>query len=529
MNTHLLVHNIGFLAGGIINIGIVCFVLYTARRRINSVIVTFTLMTLSVAIFQISHVLGANATSPELSRKIFMFNLANIPIAVFMTHWFLALAGKVKERRRILAAIYASGIAMFFVYILFPDTFLRDSVPKLYFPYYYEPGPLQIIMRIWFNVVGIYYFYELIKAYRETGDPIKKNRYKYVFAAIVYGFIVGSSAILLVYDVPFDPMWSMFFGLYTIPLAYAIIKYELLDIRIFAKRAFLYALMVAVVGMLINAINFLGERVLLYNPAFPRWVFYLASSVLAVGIAFFTWSKSKEADILKYEFINVVTHKFRTPLTKIRWSLDAIARKTQNLDAATRDALEAVGKANMQLVELTNMLVTINDPEAGSHLYRFKETDVAALTASALQQFTAESKKERVELSADFPQERLAARLDPEKVAYVLQVLVGNSIAYGGKNPRTRVTVRRRGNHAVIDIADNGIGIPKPEQPYIFNQFYRGSNARRVDTEGNGVGLFVAKSIVSRNGGSIGFASEGENKGTTFTVSFPLVATGADA
>ena len=118
-NYHLLIHNVVFLIGGGINVILPLIVLFVNRKKINSPTITFLFMSWSVAVFQIFQVLGANAPTADLSRQFFMFNLTDIWIGAFMTHWFLAVIGKNKDPRErvILAGVYSFAASL--VVVLF--------------------------------------------------------------------------------------------------------------------------------------------------------------------------------------------------------------------------------------------------------------------------------------------------------------------------------------------------------------------------------------------------------------------------
>jgi signal transduction histidine kinase len=85
------------------------------------------------------------------------------------------------------------------------------------------------------------------------------------------------------------------------------------------------------------------------------------------------------------------------------------------------------------------------------------------------------------------------------------------------------VSLKRKGDRAVFSCKDNGIGIPIDEQKNIFKKFYRASNTLGVGSPGSGIGLYICKVYVEEMNGKIWFKSKGENKGTTFFVSLPLV------
>ncbi len=191
MTTNLLVHNILFMGGGILNILLAIAILYIRRHKMDMVAIMFALMTLSVAVFQITQVLGVMAPDAETSRQIFMWNLCVIFIMIFIAHWIFIVTGNIEKQRMILVFIYASGLILFFIHIMFPQTYLLPSVPKMYLPFYYEPGSLQWLTRTWFHVTGAYYFWMLFVAYKKELDPVKKSRFLYLMFATIYGFMVG--------------------------------------------------------------------------------------------------------------------------------------------------------------------------------------------------------------------------------------------------------------------------------------------------------------------------------------------------
>ena len=81
--------------------------------------------------------------------------------------------------------------------------------------------------------------------------------------------------------------------------------------------------------------------------------------------------------------------------------------------------------------------------------------------------------------------------------------------------------MKKKGKNLYFEIKDNGVGIPKGDQKYIFQKFFRSENILRYQTQGSGLGLYISKAIVERSGGKIGFKSE-ENKGSTFWFTLPI-------
>jgi two-component system phosphate regulon sensor histidine kinase PhoR len=107
-----------------------------------------------------------------------------------------------------------------------------------------------------------------------------------------------------------------------------------------------------------------------------------------------------------------------------------------------------------------------------------------------------------------------------EYIQETISNLLANSVKYTPRNGKIDVNVRDRGNSILIQIKDTGIGIPKDELPRIFEEFYRASNAKRVERDGTGLGLSIAKQVIERHRGKIWVESE-EGKGSTFSIVLP--------
>ena len=103
----------------------------------------------------------------------------------------------------------------------------------------------------------------------------------------------------------------------------------------------------------------------------------------------------------------------------------------------------------------------------------------------------------------------------------VLQNLLENAIKYTIDGGKVEIDVKKEDDHLLISINDNGIGIPKDQAKNVFVKFFRARNAIRQETDGSGLGLYITKSIIEKNGGTIYFESE-EGKGSTFYFTVPL-------
>jgi signal transduction histidine kinase len=324
---HLSIHNILAVVSSIVTLGLTLFTYLNGRHKLANILLACQF--LSIAVFLVSHVMGVNVRSPELSKTIFMFNLANFFIAAFNLHVVFVLIGKEKEKRYMVNFVYISAIVLSVLFLLFPVLFLLPSVPKMYFPNYYEPGILNWTRVVFVFVLIIpYAIHELYKGYRRASSDLEKKRLKFFILTMIFGYSVGILPNLLVYNLPVDPLLGMPFALFfTIPFIYGAVQYELLNVKVIAKQAFWYSLAVFSVGGVITLFNLVTNQINNLYAGFPTWVISLVSSIVAVAIAVLVWKKMREGDLLKYEFITIATHKFRTPITVIKWSADVLTKE----------------------------------------------------------------------------------------------------------------------------------------------------------------------------------------------------------
>ena len=518
MNPHLLIFAALYGIGIVLTVGLGFFVWAKAGR--NKLSTLFLLMNLSIAAVELTLLGIGIARSPELAYLFSLLNILNIFIVVFMAHWVLEVVGRSKAARFPLMLIYAVGIGLFLWCLVRPEAFFLPPVPKLYLNFFFVAGPLYLWMRVYFTLVACYFLYELWSAYRAAVDNTIKNRIKYVFVGILYGMVVGHTALFLVYDIPIDPIWSAFFPLYTLPFAYAIIRYELMDIKIIAKRALIYGVSIVIVAELLSMVSFLNDLLVGNFPAFPRWILPFIVATVTSTLGFFIWLRLREEEVLKYEFITVVTHKFRTPLTQIKWTVENLFSGGLKADEVS-EGLKTITHASDSLAELTNTLIKAADSEEISQHFRFRSVTLPRLVADALKSFQKQIAEKRLRVRLDIPETVTDARGDMSRLALVIENLVGNAVVYTAQNGEIELTLREKNGMLELSVRDSGVGISREELSKVFDKFYRTEAAQKLMTEGLGIGLYIAKQIVDRHGGRLTAHSEGVGKGATFTLSLP--------
>ncbi|WP_044193716.1 hybrid sensor histidine kinase/response regulator [Hyalangium minutum] len=224
------------------------------------------------------------------------------------------------------------------------------------------------------------------------------------------------------------------------------------------------------------------------------------------------------------EFLSVAAHELKTPLTALRLHLE------RTLYLTTRGATETIPKTTVeksltpalrQIDRLQQLLDTLLDvSRVTSHKLRLdiSALDLVELTGDLALRLEAQARAVGVELQFELHHEPIILFGDRLRLEQVLTNLVTNAIKYGGGRP-VQIHVEERPEWAVILVRDHGIGIAPQDQARIFDRFERATTARQ--SESLGLGLYIAKEIVTAHGGTISVTSE-PGQGATFQVLLPL-------
>lgn len=219
-------------------------------------------------------------------------------------------------------------------------------------------------------------------------------------------------------------------------------------------------------------------------------------------------------------FIADASHELKTPLTVMKTTLE-VALRDKNLKI--ENAIESLS-SNLEEVEkmrlLTANLIELARSQEIKDENKFQTVDIAELLKVAVKKGRSLMKDKDIDLKLET--ESLELEADKQKLAALIMILIDNAIKYTQSNGRIKISSKREGKYALIEVADNGIGIAEAELPHIFNRFYRADKSRSKTTvAGFGLGLALAKQIVASHQGIIEAGSI-VNSGTTFIIKLPL-------
>jgi two-component system NtrC family sensor kinase len=226
----------------------------------------------------------------------------------------------------------------------------------------------------------------------------------------------------------------------------------------------------------------------------------------------------KELDRIKSDFVNTVSHDLRSPLTAILGYIELIDR-VGPVNHQQSEFIKRVQFSVHSITALINDLLDLGRIEAGFDT-RNELVPLAAIIHYAIEGLTSRVEEKNQELIVTID-DRLPEILgNPVRLRQMISNLIGNAIKYTPEGGRIQVISRLEGNQVILQVCDDGPGIPAADQPYIFDKFYRGSNVLS-DTPGTGLGLAIVKSITEHHHGRI-WVDSSPGQGSTFTIVLPV-------
>lgn len=233
-------------------------------------------------------------------------------------------------------------------------------------------------------------------------------------------------------------------------------------------------------------------------------------------------TREKLLNMMKSEFLTIAAHQLRTPLSAVKWTLKTILDgDLGGINLRQKDFLEKGYMTNERMIHLVGDLLDASRIEEGRFGYEFKEEDIVGFVEGIINDL--EQRFRQKELKVDFQKipEKQILFFDREKMALALNNILDNSINYTSGGGSIKVSFRQEPPYFEILVEDSGVGIPKSQRSRLYTKFFRGDNVIRMQTEGSGLGLFIARNIVIAHGGEMKIDSE-EGRGTIATFRMPI-------
>lgn len=286
---------------------------------------------------------------------------------------------------------------------------------------------------------------------------------------------------------------------------------------------FLFLAMGLVIAVSTISIYTIGAR-FIDDPRLVAVVVLFVAAVLFAIASVITQSFERLAEVsrLKSEFVSVVSHQLRSPLTNLKWATDFLmSGRSGQVSEKQAEYFRVLKENSGRMEELVSDLLTVSRLETAKMVFNktsFYLTDLLKEIAFEFKPFAdASNIGIKLNIASDLP-EILADRF---QVKQVFANILDNAIRYVKEKGLVEITSYKKNSGIYLEVKDNGVGIPREDQKYIFQKFFRSANALRHQTQGSGLGLYIAKSLIEKMGGKIGFFSQ-EGEGSTFWIILPI-------
>jgi len=226
-----------------------------------------------------------------------------------------------------------------------------------------------------------------------------------------------------------------------------------------------------------------------------------------------------EIERLKESFVANVSHELRTPLTAVIGYLELLGEGVLgDLNQEQAEAIEVMARNGDRLLDLIGDILLIGSLDAGSDLVG-RPIDLGRLVDSVVTSFGSVRERKSLDVVVDCADACIVSG-DPGELKTVISNVVGNAFKFTPENGHVLVSVSSRIEGVVLEVTDTGIGIADEELEHVFNRFYRGSDARKSEVQGAGLGLAIVQGVVQRHGGNVDIRST-VGAGTTVMVVLP--------
>jgi signal transduction histidine kinase len=212
-------------------------------------------------------------------------------------------------------------------------------------------------------------------------------------------------------------------------------------------------------------------------------------------------------NLTEESFISIVNHTFRTPLTRMKWMSETLEQEIPRKEQI--EISKSLAASVSRLLEIIDTLTGIKDINNSSS-YDLKAVSIREIIEEAIKKYGAEINARKITLEVS------------SLISFVVQVILENAIMYSKDGGKISIGAIVKNGQLILGINDEGIGLNWKERNNIFKRFYRSEDAKKMNTDGMGLGLYMAREIVKRHNGKINVTSGGKDKGSTFYIKLPI-------
>lgn len=426
-----------------------------------------------------------------------------------------------------------SFVAFIFTTINLSPLFVTTVIPKVDFNFAPVPGPLYILFFIYFIVIvldGLGTTYASIKKANEKG---LRTRLIYTMIFTVAAALGGGSVFATTFLTIVPPYLLILFSIYPAISGYAILRYQLFDVRVVSTQIFIFILWLfifvrillsgstqeQVLNLILLAITMilglLLNKSVIKEVESREKIELLAEDLEKANVRLTDLNRQKS------EFVSFATHQLRGPLTAMKGYASLILEgEMGEMNPEIRNGVLRISDSANTLVNIVNDYLNISRIELGAMKYAFETIDLQNLIENVIAELKPNIDKSGIKFT--FTTEKgvdYRTTADRDKLKQVFANIIDNSLKYTPKGTIfAHLSLDKNKRVLVFTIKDTGVGIAPETLPHLFQKFSRAENASKTNIRGTGLGLYVAKEMVEAHHGTIKAESRGEGQGSTFIV-----------
>jgi len=249
------------------------------------------------------------------------------------------------------------------------------------------------------------------------------------------------------------------------------------------------------------------------------------SAVLIMTIGYFIVQSTEKlalANIIKTEFISILSHQLCGPLSSIKWNFEVLREDLKKNESFHKQEvfLNNIQEANEKMLKMVTQLLEVVRIDQGRVAFEMENIRLEGLIEEVIAELKNTCDDMKVGIDFQYDKDLPLVYADSKKMKVVLDNLISNAVKYSLRSGKVEVTAEKDEKRILLKIRDYGVGIPQYQHSRVFEKFFRSNNSSRYRTEGVGIGLYLAKAILKHFGGEVWFESK-EGKGSTFYVSLP--------
>lgn len=236
-----------------------------------------------------------------------------------------------------------------------------------------------------------------------------------------------------------------------------------------------------------------------------------------------SFARIAEANRMKSEFVSIVSHQLRTPLSALKWSLDLLrSKRLGEINVKQKEYLDIINESSNKMIKLVNDLLNVTRIEQGRVMMQTKSFSVEDLIEEIVKELKDFAEATNVEIKFKNNKKLPNVYADPDKIRMVVQNLIDNAIKYSKKGGGwVEISTEKNEKFVKTIVKDNGLGIPELLKKEVFGKFFRGDSLVKQKVEGTGLGLFIAKGFIKMLGGDITTLNQKKVRVVLFGLLFP--------